>query len=280
MNPGVYPGIPAAEYHAMRDIVSKSHLDRIARSPMHYQHYMTEPFKQTDAMLVGSALHCLVLEPHLFDAEYIAIPEDAPTKPNIRQINAKNPSAETVQAIRYWDQLRGSGKVILTAEQLRRVQGMAAAVSAHPLASSVLVGQRELTIVFDEPATGVRCKARLDDWNQELRIIADLKSTVDASPSALARSCDNYRYHVQAALYLTAAMCAGLAPDLFVFVAVESEPPHAVTVFELDKPAILKGQSLYERDLRTLKQCRASGHWPSYSSDPITLSLPAWSKAA
>lgn len=73
MKPGVYEGIPNAEYHGGPGI-SKSGLDLVHRSPMHYQaaqEVANENRPDTQAYFVGREFHMLVLEPDVFDVEYV-----------------------------------------------------------------------------------------------------------------------------------------------------------------------------------------------------------------
>ena len=62
-----------AEYHS-HPAVSKSDLDLISRSPLHFKTAKETPKVQTESMLLGSLVHKLVLEPDDFDNEYIVAP--------------------------------------------------------------------------------------------------------------------------------------------------------------------------------------------------------------
>ena len=50
--------IPAEEYHGDKEIVGHSALVKIMRSPEHFKHYLTAPFKVTPTLKFGTALHC------------------------------------------------------------------------------------------------------------------------------------------------------------------------------------------------------------------------------
>ncbi|QOE32767.1 exonuclease [Achromobacter phage Mano] len=73
MKPGFYDGIPNAEYHGGPGI-SKSGLDLIARSPLHYRAVVDaandNQREPTPAQMLGTAFHCLLLEPDVFVREY------------------------------------------------------------------------------------------------------------------------------------------------------------------------------------------------------------------
>lgn len=71
MKPGVYEGIPNAEYHGGPGI-SKSGLDLVHRSPMHYNAVVTAANDRTPtpAQEIGTAVHMAILEPEEFAKTY------------------------------------------------------------------------------------------------------------------------------------------------------------------------------------------------------------------
>lgn len=71
MKPGVYEGIPNAEYHGGPGI-SKSGLDLVHRSPMHYNAVVTAVNDRTPtpAQEIGTAVHMAILEPEEFAKTY------------------------------------------------------------------------------------------------------------------------------------------------------------------------------------------------------------------
>lgn len=71
---GVFAGLPNADYHGGPG-VSKSGLDLIHRSPLHFDHARKTTREQTPAQRLGTAAHDLILEPEEFWNRY-AIPLD------------------------------------------------------------------------------------------------------------------------------------------------------------------------------------------------------------
>lgn len=73
MKPGIYEGISNAEYHGGEG-VSKSGLDLIHRSPMHFKAIRAAANdnikKDSKAFFIGGEFHCLTLEPAVFVQEY------------------------------------------------------------------------------------------------------------------------------------------------------------------------------------------------------------------
>lgn len=177
-----------AEYHA-NSAVSKSDLDLINRSPAHYRYVKDNPGVQTAAMLLGSVLHKLVLEPETFDAEYAVCPAvDRRTKAG----------KEVYQA--FINSLH-EGVEVITDDVYKAAQSMSAAVKSHPIAAKLLQGgQAESSYFWEE--NGVECKCRPDYLRTDIKCVIDLKTTQNASPESFVRSAYDYRYHVQAAWYL------------------------------------------------------------------------------
>jgi len=56
--------------------LSFSSLKEFAKSPKHYMDYISKPkTPPTDAMKLGSAVHCMILTPELFNDQFAVAPE-------------------------------------------------------------------------------------------------------------------------------------------------------------------------------------------------------------
>lgn len=280
--PGFHEGVPAKVYHErILGLVNKGALDILDRkTPMHYRHWLTEEQGQdTPALKLGRAFHVRVLQPDLFAASYISAQEHPYRRPSIRQINAKNPSSETLAAIRYfseWDKLMG-GREELDDVQMETVNGMYDAVMRDPIAGPALErGRSEIVAIWNDPDSGIQCKAMFDSWLEDVCIIPDLKSTDDASENAFARSVAKYRYHVQSAHYRAAArVLTGGNADM-PFIAVESTAPYAVNIMRLDSEAMSRGDQIRQRALERLSECLMTDQWPGHGDGVKTISLPPY----
>mgnify|MGYP003131574195 CR=1 FL=1 len=266
-----------AEYHAL-DYVSKSHLDLVDKSPFHYwdryinpDRVIPEPTKQ---MIIGSAFHSLVLEPDVFETEFIVEAVDAPKRPTATQRNAKKPSNQTLDAIAFWESFdnKAKGKTILSFEDIERLTIMKQRIVEHPAASTILnlSGVAEQSYQWKDEKTGELCKSRPDFHTDDGTLIVDLKTTSDASELGFQKSVHNFRYHVQAGFYLRSIKEA----QQFVFIAVETKPPYLVAVYNASTDMINAGNRVADKNLETLANCRKSGKWLGYSEEITTLDLP------
>lgn len=254
MKPGRYSGISNEAYHAAEGI-SKSGLDHIAQSPLHYQAYKLNRAEPTKAMEIGTAVHTLVLEPEKFDGLIVV---------------GKRVKAEM-------DAARASGKIVLTEEDRQMVCDMADSIHCHKMASALLGGKgiAEDSFWWDHEL-GVLCKCRPDYLREDMYIV-DVKTTEDASLDGFARSAEKYRYHVQAAFYTQGVEAiTGERVKGFAFIAVEKTAPYAVACYLMDGDAIQAGHLEVERCLSIYRRCEEVGEWPGYSDELIPLSRPRW----
>ena len=258
-----------ATYHA-HPAVSKSHLDLIARSPLHYWSRYIDPNRvipePTPAMRLGTALHTHVLELSRWDQEIAVAPAcDRRTKAGKEAFAAFEASS--------------TGKTVITADDAEQVMAMGRAIMRHPAAAMLLglPGKAETTHMWTDAATGLECKCRPDWLTDDGAIVVDLKTTKDASPRGFRQSVAGYAYHKQAAWYLHGLeQATGKRPDQFIFICVESSAPFATAVYAADAEMIERGHEHAMRDLGKLAQCKAAGTWPSYSDQIEMISLPAW----
>lgn len=268
MEVGVYKGIANDAYHSGEGI-SKSGLDLIARSPLHYWSKYLDPQREqhepTPAMMLGTAIHSAVLEPELFASDYLVMPKfDRRTKDGKADFEAFMAEAE--------------GKTIISADDYAACVDIQRNVRTHPAAQTLMKdGEPELSVFWTDEETGVLCKCRPDWMNYNLNVIVDVKSTEDASPEGFQRSIAKYGYHVQAAWYLDGFKAAtGYAPKAFVFAAIEKKRPYATAFYYADAEMIELGRILYRERLNTYAECLKRNLWPGYPQQLQEISLPAW----
>ena len=260
---GIVSGLDNDLYHKARGL-SCTNLKIMLRSPAHYHASILFPQKTTSEMQLGSALHTAVLQPDLFDEQYIELPKiDRRTK----------------EGKELYKQYSDSGKVLLDSATVATVQKMRDSLLQHPIISSVLSdGQPELSCfgcLSEFPHTLVKC--RPDWYNTELGVLLDLKTSCDASPKAFAKASADYLYHLQNALYLDLfSRVSGKHIQAFLFAVVEKEPPYAVALYQLDADAVEKGRDLYRKAILAYNDSLERNYWVGYSPRIETLQLPAW----
>lgn len=272
MKTGIYDGISNADYHGGAGI-SKSGLDVIARSPLHYwQQYLNperEKREPTPAMVIGTAIHTAVLEPGEFGNRYHVAP--------VVDRRTKDGKAEWQLAL---DKAEAAGADLISFDDAQTCMRIAEQVRSHPTAAKVFAnGQAELSAYWTDAETGVLCKCRPDWLN--LPLVVDVKSTEDASRDAFMRSAWNYRYWVQAAWYVDGIeQATGQRPEAFIFAAFEKAAPYASAFYFADDAMIELGRAEYRKQLRIYADCLAADRWPGYPTDVTLLGIPAWAAKA
>lgn len=250
--------LPMAEYQAFPGY-SRSFLCDVLRSPAYAKWKKEHPITQTPAMKMGSALHTLVLEPHLFDSQYATAKVDGRTT--------------------QWKQLKAHYEshniTLLDEDVFANVVGMRNAIAKHSIASKLLTnGVAEKCIFQTDPETQLPLKIRPDYLLEN--IIVDVKTANDSSPEAFMRISYDMEYHIQAAMYSAVASLLTGQPYQFVFVVVENKAPYQVVVYYADEKMLSVGNDLYRQALDTVLECEKTGVWPGIPEQLYPLSLPPW----
>lgn len=257
------------EYHAGPGI-SKSHLDTIhGASPKHYWQRYLNPDRireeKTPALLLGSAIHAVILQPDLFTAEYVPNPGIE------RRSNAGK--AELASFIS-----ENAGKVILSDDDYQKCLAIRDVVHKHPVVSNLLRGGvSEQAVYAIDPETGELIKCQIDYMVGSL--ILDVKTTEDASPAGFGKSSANYRYPHQTAWYWDVLDAAfGEHPEYWAFLAIEKNPPYAMGLYYPDPQQIALARTANCRDFLRIVEHKRSGQWPDYATEALPLQLPGWWK--
>ncbi len=275
---GVHRDLSPAIYHApVLGVVSKSALDKIHRSPAHYKAWLdgTDAEESSDALELGQAFHCALLEPERFASVYAVAPDFGDIR---KTASTTKEEAKANKDRRDAWRIEHAGSLPLDAFDANCIEGMVASIRRHPLAGKMIRdGLSELTLKWQDRETGLTCKSRLDYYVEGHAMILDAKSTLDARWDAFRRDIVKWRYHVQDALYRSAAIELGLPVQHFVFVACEKLPPYAVATYTLDADGIGRGYSSARADIDMLADCVRKDSWPGYPVEIREIDLPPWS---
>lgn len=256
------PGLDAATYHAA-EALSGSGAKQILKSPAHFRLSRDKPKAPTDNMQFGTVVHTGVLEPDTFDDRVVVAPD----------VNKRTKDGRAEFAA---FEIANAGRIVLSREDYDRALACVYAVRSHPTAQALIAGgTTELSLFWTDRQYGVPCKSRYDVWNHGG--CTDLKTCIDASPDGFSRAIGTFGYHTSAAFYLSGGEHVfNATPEFFAFVCVESEPPHAVACYALDRPSILAGINLCDEALRRYKRARELGVWEGYASTVEPINAPKW----
>lgn len=270
MKPGIHYGITYAEY-AQIDAVSSSALRDLRVSPRNYWRKRQMPDQDSDTYRIGRASHTAILEPLRFLREYVLW--EAKTKNGSGKIAPRHGEQ--------WDTFTAlhEGKTVLTVEQYTTAVALRDAVHADPLTSKWLAGQaakHEVTLVWNDPRTGVLCKARPDRVDPG-EALTDVKTAADPVPRRFAATAARLGYHIQAAHYGCGwhALTGETLP--FRFIVPQTREPFDVVGFPLGAASLTRGEEERDELIDRLIECREINEWPGLSNgEPVELNLPAY----
>jgi len=260
--------LPEEDYHA-DPALSSSGARRLARAtPARFRWERDHPNPPTDAMVLGSAVHTLVLE-------------SGPCVVEIEHDSWRTNAAKDAGA-----QARAAGQIPLLTKDYRRAQAMAQAVLVHPLAGALLAAaeHRELSGFWTDETTGVPSRVRFDAVSVigSTPVLVDLKSSRSIEAvGEFARAVDRYGYDQQHAWYCQAAAELGLVdgwPD-FVFVLQEKDPPYFTAVRRLDPAWVERGYLRNARAREVFARCTEAGDWPAYPIEIENVPMSRWASA-
>lgn len=274
--PGIYENVAFEEYLAW-DAINNSSLSRAARSMAHFRH--ADPPKETQALKLGSLAHAGTLEPLSIIKRYVVMPpfEEQVRRPDGTRYTSPKASGDYKRLVGEFERANAD-KTIVDETTYDMMVGIVESIMANERARSFLAGAgpAEVSIVWDDPSTGLRCKARVDRWRKDAQLLADLKTTIDASD--FERSIFRYGYHRQGAFYSDGMLYTTGAEHEFGIVAAEKVKPYGVRAATLHEETIDAGRDEYKRLLRQIARSIESDTWPGYE-DPTHWRLPEWALA-
>ncbi len=275
--PGLYRGISHDDYHAdpVPAALGRSLSSSDARAllppscPARYRWTKDNGGRApTRVMELGQAAHLKVLG----------------VGPALVVIDADDYRKKKAQTER--DEARAAGLTPLLAAEADTVDAMAAALTANAQARMLLApgsGLPEQTIIWQDDATGIWCRCRID-WLRHSRpgrplLVPDYKTCASADPASLAPIFARLGYHMQAGHYCDGIRAVYDPDPMFLFICQERTPPYLVTIVALDDAArqIADQNNAYARYL--FRTCTQNNHWPAYHDGIYHMSLPRWVEA-
>lgn len=266
--PGLYPGIPNADYHRgllsdPKPLSSSMAKALVTRSPAEFK-YESEHRVEKSAFDEGQAVHELVLEGGFKSIDVYEFD-------SWRTGEAKAARAESYAAKRH-PMLR---------KDIANIEAMANAVKRSALASAVFTdGRPEVSALVQDPKSGIWLQARFD-WlrlpDKGQPVIADLKTTAKgANPRSFNREIAERHYHLSMAFYRHVLMLLGYDDPKLTFVAVDKAAPHLVSVHDVSISDRIVGDLLVNKAITTYAHCLATDSWPGFDTETHITDLPAW----
>ena len=254
--------ISQKEYRSL-DAVSRSDLMELRKSPKHFRFKSDSNIADdSKALIFGSLVHKLVLEPDTFDDEFAIMPNvDRRTKAG------KDEYERFIQT--------AGDKMIVSLDDYHTASVMAKVVESHPEASRLLYEGKpeyEQSFTWIDCDTGVVCKVRPDCINEidGQKYIIDYKTTDSCQDGHFERSAKKYGYQLQSGMYIEGVFNNTFEDYKFIFIAQEKTEPYAVRIYDCDESYVEFGQDEFHELIKTLKQCQVNDDWHGYERCTLT----------
>ena len=266
--------IPFAEYWH-RPGMNWSALHHMDTSPLKFRDEQLDPSPPSAIMTLGSAIHCVILEPSKFADEYAMFDGRRGTNA-YADWQAEHPGVVDLKPDE-WQQCMGAGEAVHRLRQGRDARRL------------IRGSRHEVSLFWTDPATGIRCKARPDivrltrmrDGRLFPMELADVKTTTTIDARTFGRLSAGMLYHGKMAFAMRGLEAIfGAAPYRVSIIAVEQKRPHDVAVFPVDPDILYAGDQLVTKLLHQLKTCRKRRTWPGRYAEPVPLDFPEYALPA
>lgn len=257
---GIYQLSSYEEYAAIPALRS-SELKLIGKTPAHYKASKSYPKEitstQKKAFAKGKAFDMLVLDGQERFVSSTVIEPDM---------------SKNSKAYKKWAAHLPKDVTILTEQEFDFALKMRDAVFNKKRFSDIFSnGTAHRVIVWQDPSTGIWCKAEID-WIQPDGTIVDLKSTASADFWFFQRNARRLNYPHQGAFYLSGlTVLTGQLHERFMLAAVETDPPFESHIFNVGPDMLIKAQVDNENRIETLAKCFETDEWPGYPDEIIDL---------
>jgi hypothetical protein len=242
------------EYLGKKDHISASDIKNFLKSPKYYFWNKYHKTEKDDGrhFAIGSALHELIMEPQLFNSNYIVIPKlDKRTK------EGKLAYEKFI--------LQAEGKTIINEEEMVIITDMAVGAVNNKIFMSFLENShRELSAYMLDESTGLKLKMRPDILCNTKSTIVDIKSCLDSSPKQFKGNVYSYGYSLSAAFY-----CDNLNRENYIFAAIEKAQPYQTSLYALNDEMMEYGRAQYRIGLDLLKWSYDNNYWCDYNEFEI-----------
>ena len=257
--------------------LSYSSLKEFLKSPRHFVDYRTkERSKQTEAMLLGSLVHLLILEPEKVAKNVIKLEKiDRRTKEGKKR-------GEEIDALRILE----PNKLFVSVEMFEKAQLMKNSFFNNEFAKELFDNKTsvEESMNFENRETKLSLIAKIDMKSSidKTKYIVDLKTAKSSQPSEFAKSLINFKYDLQAPLYINPDKLKFKEPK-FLFIIIENESPFNCEVLEVSNSDMNMFYNSYLNVLANFQRCMFEdsfnkGYEFFNEKETNFLKLPSWYK--
>jgi hypothetical protein len=232
-------------------------------SMLHLKNAWDNGRADSESMLWGRAVHCLLFEPREFESRYW----EWSGKKSGKEFKSFESEAWEAHA----EVLSSEGRYSVAA-----AMKAAKAVIREPLVKRLIsAGQPEIT-VFDVEGS-VQCRGRLDWVSTAENCIVDLKTAKAVDARSFGRDFYGYFYDVKLGLYRRWLSRVSGKPWRVEVMCVENCEPYDVTVVPIDDAVLDRGADKGLKVIEMVEDCIKTDQWPGVAGGkPYYLDTPVW----
>lgn len=207
--------------------LSQSKLKHILNGVDEFLYQQANPTPSSDSQNLGSAVHLLLLEPHLSD-KYIVKLE-------------KKVDRRTKEGRAILEQYDGTETIILSPDEYIAAEEIVKSIKNNTDCNRLLNSCEAFEDVKLYSHKGIDFKAQLDGVGSDF--ILDLKTTIMLNNEyEIKRTVYKYMYHFQAASYLI-----GESYKKYYIIFARTKPPYSVFPVQLSSEVLGQGFELFDR---------------------------------
>jgi|21_taG_2_1085346.scaffolds.fasta_scaffold00150_47 hypothetical protein len=246
------------EYHEHASY-SSSDVKAVATSTIY--HWKNAVRKESAAFDLGSAVHAMLLEPE-------------------KNLVIEGPETRRGKE---WKELKDAtdfgGKILLPKKEYHLAENMSQSAMFTENVNELLTDSlliTEASFFVHDRMCELDLKCRPDGLLPHKRIMFDIKTCQDASPTGFAKAVRDYGYDIQAAFYKHVMHLEGVTVKDFFFICIEKTNPFIVQVHKLSDEYL---NHAHMRMIHTLKTIREADVTQDYSTgwpEVNTIDLPKW----
>lgn len=223
------------------------------KSPRHYVASWEKPFIPTDAMIIGLATDCLLIEPEEFNSRYL----------HYEKFD-KRSNADKEKWQKLTEQARDEKKQLITPEMIKTAQDTVKAIKEYAPAQPYLnMRKRHEWLRWTDKETGLPCIGQID-WDCMLDnqlCIVDLKTASDSDPDQFAKDAWSWEYFLQCGAYLEAYKTKYFQYPMFVFIVAETTDLHNVSINFVETKYMEFCREEWLGSMRAFKYCLDNNLW-------------------
>lgn len=231
---------------------------------------------KSDAMILGSGIHCLLLEPEQFTARFAVVPgfhlDPRNSKSNGEASQSKATSFYKGAVAEFKE--KNANKEFIDADQYNTALSAITAIRSHHIAAGI-IEDCEKEVVLTGELFGLPMKGRADLVGD---VLADVKTTRDAAAFPFGRMFVNLHYGFRMAIYRELVrQTTGRELDVLM-IAQETSGDFDTAVYRVPDIVLDNALGQVETIIRRYQSCLESGVWPGVDGGAGVLELvvPQW----